>query len=121
MGDDRLIPILSKALGKEFFKKNKQPIPVRIHKCNNWSKEFNKALAGTYTSSNLGNCISIKVGRCSQTREELLENIVSIVEQMSEIVPGKLSNLQGIFIRAKQTVSLPIYQNLPTNSEALNC
>merc|ERR1712216_128653 len=110
---DRLIPILPRAMGKGFFQKKKQPIPVQISMGNSWSKELSKAIAGTHLFSNNGNCISIKIGRAGQTCDQLIENIVSVVEQMTTLVPGNWSNLQGLFLRAKHSISLPIYQSLP--------
>merc|ERR1712118_625717 len=120
LADDRLTPILSKALGKQFFKKKKQPIPIRIFRSNNWVEEINKALSRTFLFLNSGTCLSIKVGRSHQACKQLLENIIATVEQLAGLVPGKWSNLQGIFIRTTQSISLPVYQNLPLCSKIIS-
>lgn len=110
LSDDRIIPSLPKAIGKGIFnKKKKRPIPVRISNSKNWEQEICKGLSGTYLFLNRGTCVNVEVGRSNQTLENLVENVISVVEQVADLVPGKWSNVQGLFIRGAQSVALPIY------------
>merc|ERR1712228_613680 len=83
LADDRIIPSLTKAIGKEFFKKKKQPIPISISRVTKLEKIIYKALMGTYISQSRGSYISIKIGKLDQTRVELIENIISVVDQLT--------------------------------------
>ena len=47
--------------GKSFFKKKKQPIPVRTT-VKDWGAMVEQALSGTYLYPSPGNCVSIKYG-----------------------------------------------------------
>jgi ribosome biogenesis protein UTP30 len=60
MADDRILPMLSKALGKEFFKAKKLPIPISLTRKEALPFAIQKALSATYMSVSSGTCITIR-------------------------------------------------------------
>ena len=55
LADERVLPVLPPILGKTFFDKKKQPIPVDLRK-KNLSAEIDRVLASTYLHLNKGVC-----------------------------------------------------------------
>jgi ribosome biogenesis protein UTP30 len=61
MADDRILPMLSKALGSKFFEKKKQPIPVNI--CREEALPFvvgKNLLKATFLWVGSGTCVTVK-------------------------------------------------------------
>lgn len=60
LADDRILPMLTKALGRKFFDKKKQPVPLNI--CREEALPFavQKCLKGTFMYVSSGTCITIK-------------------------------------------------------------
>jgi ribosome biogenesis protein UTP30 len=60
MADDRILPMLSKALGKEFFKAKKLPIPVSLTRKEALPFAIQKALSATFMTVSTGTAITIR-------------------------------------------------------------
>jgi ribosome biogenesis protein UTP30 len=60
MADERILPMLSKALGKEFFKAKKLPIPINLTRKEALPFAVQKALSATYMSVSTGTCVTIR-------------------------------------------------------------
>mmetsp|Transcript_22823 Transcript_22823/g.57245 ORF Transcript_22823/g.57245 Transcript_22823/m.57245 type:complete len:258 (+) Transcript_22823:172-945(+) len=112
LADDRILPSLPKYLGKSFFKKKKQPIPVNLA-TKDWSAQVEKALGATYMFNSGGSCLNIKVARTSFATEEAVENILAVVGAAAEKVPKKWPNIQSLYLKTSESASLPIMQSLP--------
>jgi len=112
LADDRVIRVLPSLLGKSFFKKKKQPIPVRLA-AGKWDKAIKKACQGTYVFWSGGNCLNIKIARSSHTAEEVAENITTGVENLAKILPGKMNDIQSLYLKSVESVSLPLYSVAP--------
>lgn len=67
--DDRILPMLGRALGKIFFSKKKQPIPLKIGQMlgkgdpTTVAKRIIAAREKTYLYRNHGNCVSIRIAK----------------------------------------------------------
>jgi ribosome biogenesis protein UTP30 len=109
LADDRIIPMLPNLIGKVFYKKRKIPIPVRIGHNERWEREINRAISGTTLFFNEGNCLNIKVGKMSQSQEDVHENVISVVEQVIKLMSKSNQNLQGIFLKTKSSTTFPVY------------
>merc|ERR1712093_194122 len=103
LADDRIISSMSKEMGRKFLKTRSKLIPIRISRKKNWEHEIYNVLTGTYMFFNQGTCVNIKIGSSHHSRNELLENLIAVVEQVAELIPGGWSNLQGMFIRTRRT------------------
>ena len=80
MADARII-LLPKLLGKSFFKKKRQPVPVDLTK-RDWPAQIRKAAAATYVHMGAGTAISVKVGRTHQSVDEITENAVAAIANL---------------------------------------
>lgn len=115
--DARVLPLLPKLLGKSFFKKNRQPVPVDLTK-KDWPAQIRKAAAATYVHMGAGTCINVKVGRSAQTQQEVVANAVAAIAGAVEVIPRKWANVQSIYMKTNQSVALPIYNAMPEPEEA---
>ncbi|GIL92896.1 hypothetical protein Vretimale_14809 [Volvox reticuliferus] len=112
LADDRILPSLPKLIGKSFFKKKKQPIPIDLRK-GNWAAEVKKACARTYMFKHSGTCINIKVGRSSFAPAHVEENLVAALCGAVQHIPKKWACIQGVFLKTANSVALPLFQTLP--------
>jgi ribosome biogenesis protein UTP30 len=60
MADDRILPMLSKALGSDFYKAKKLPIPIALTRKEALPFAIQRALSATYLSISKGTCITIR-------------------------------------------------------------
>ena len=58
--DDRILPMLTKALGGKFFDKKKQPIPVKLTRKEALPFAIQKCLTSTFMYLSAGTCVTIK-------------------------------------------------------------
>lgn len=119
IADDRVIPLLPKLIGKTFYERKKQPVPIKIKK-ESLLKEITNTLDSTYLFINTGNCSSIKIGLTSQTPEQIAENILYSINYIVEKIPGKWKNVQRLSIKTNKSIALPIYSALPDEAVKIN-
>ncbi|PNW80357.1 hypothetical protein CHLRE_07g314100v5 [Chlamydomonas reinhardtii] len=112
LADDRILPSLPKLIGKSFFKKKRQPIPVDLRR-GNWAAEIRKALACTYLFKGSGTSVNIRVARSGFEPSEVEANVVAALAAAAEHIPKKWANIQGVFLKTADSVALPIFQTLP--------
>jgi ribosome biogenesis protein UTP30 len=60
LADDRILPMLTKALGKTFFKAKKLPIPITLTRKEALPFAIQKALSATFMTISDGTCITIR-------------------------------------------------------------
>uniref|UniRef100_A0A7S0S7C7 Ribosomal protein L1 n=1 Tax=Mantoniella antarctica TaxID=81844 RepID=A0A7S0S7C7_9CHLO len=115
--DARVLPLLPKLLGKTFFKKKRQPVPVDLTK-KDWPAQIRKAAAATYVHMGAGTCISVKVGKSAQSQAEVVANALAAIAGAVEVIPRKWANVQCIYMKTIESVALPIYNAMPEPEEA---
>ena len=108
LADERVIPVLPKLLGKTFFKKKRQPIPVDLTK-KDWAKEIRSKTSATYLSLSSGTCVRVKTGTSAMSVEDVVENTVVAIEGAVKHIPRRWGNIQSIFVKCNETVALPLY------------
>lgn len=113
MADDRILPMLTKALGKEFFKAKKLPIPVRLTRKEALPFAIRNALNATYMSLSEGTCITVKAGSTAMSSSKLVQNIEAITENAVANLPRKWANIRSISIKTPNSVALPVYNKTP--------
>lgn len=86
LADNRILPSLPKLIGKKFFGKKKQPIPVDV-RGSDWGRQVDRALSGTYMVPPQGSCINIKVALSSQAPESIVENVEEALTAACEHIP----------------------------------
>lgn len=119
LADDRILPMLSKNLGKSFFKAKKQPIPIDVTRKSALPFVVDKCLKATWMFISAGTCITIKVGDTGMTLNNLLANFEAIITNAAMRVPRKWANIQAISIKTSQSVALPVYNKTKEDLEEI--
>ncbi|CAJ1929179.1 unnamed protein product [Cylindrotheca closterium] len=114
MADDRILPMLTKSLGKDFFKAKKQPIPINLTRKEALPFTIQKALSATYMTLSAGTCVTIKCGHTGMKPEALVENVAEIAKNAVPKIPRKWANVQAISIKTPESVALPVYSKVPS-------
>mmetsp|Transcript_3562 Transcript_3562/g.8508 ORF Transcript_3562/g.8508 Transcript_3562/m.8508 type:complete len:463 (+) Transcript_3562:90-1478(+) len=113
LADDRILPMMSKALGKGFIKAKKLPVPVDVTRQTALPFAIQKALSATYMTVNTGTCISIKAGHTGMDSKKLTENVLAIAKAAATKIPHSWANIQMIGVKTADSVSLPVYNKTP--------
>jgi ribosome biogenesis protein UTP30 len=113
MADDRILPMLTKALGKSFMKAKKQPIPIALTRKEALPFAIHKALSATFMTLKEGTCVTIRAGNTGMPADKLMANITAITEHAIQKLPRKWANVRSIAIKTPESVSLPIYNKTP--------
>ncbi|KAL7493103.1 hypothetical protein ACHAWT_002186 [Skeletonema menzelii] len=117
--DDRILPMLTKALGGKFFEKKKQPIPIALTRKEALPFAVQKNLKSTFMFLSAGTCVTVKAGNTGMDVTKLLENIQSITQIVPGKVPRKWANIRSVSIKTSASVALPIYNKTPQELEEI--
>ncbi|KAL7218927.1 hypothetical protein ACSBR2_012070 [Camellia fascicularis] len=110
--DRRIVPLLPKLLGKQFFKKKKIPVPVDLsHK--NWKEQIEKACTSALLYLRTGTCSVVRIGKASMESGEIVENVIAAIDGVVEVFPKKWAGVRSFHLKFSDSVALPIYQTLP--------
>jgi|AntRauTorckE5430_2_1112549.scaffolds.fasta_scaffold00168_10 ribosome biogenesis protein UTP30 len=109
LADDRILPMLGKALGKNFFQEKKQPVPIKLTRKEALPFTIKKCLRSSFMWISPGTCVSVKAGNTAMPLEHLVANATAIVENAAAHIPRKWSNISAINVKTSQSVALPIY------------
>lgn len=112
LADERIIPSLPKLIGKSFFKRKKQPIPVDL-KATDFPAQVKSAVEATYMVPPSGTCISVRVARSSMAADAIAANTLAALQGVVKHIPKKWANVQAVYLKSNESVALPIYQVLP--------
>ena len=112
LADDRILPSLPKLIGKQFFKRKKQPIPIKLS-TKDWESQIQKVANSTFLFVSGGSCVSIKVARVSQNEKMIVENIETVLTLALQHIPKKWANVQALFLKTSDSVALPVYHCTP--------
>ncbi|CAM9495077.1 unnamed protein product, partial [Discosporangium mesarthrocarpum] len=110
--DDRIMPMLTKALGKTFLSVKKQPVPLRLERWSSLGGQIARARDNTHLCMSHGSCWVLKLANTSMTEDQVVENIVAGVAAAVRHVPKKWMNIKSIHIKSSNSVALPIYSSL---------
>ncbi|KAF9668397.1 hypothetical protein SADUNF_Sadunf15G0124500 [Salix dunnii] len=110
--DKRVVPLLPKMLGKQFFKKKKIPMTLDL-KHHNWKEQIDKACGSALLYLRSGTCSVVKVGRVSMSREEIGKNVMAAINGIADIVPRKWGGVRSFHLKLLDSLALPVYQAVP--------
>ncbi|KAK8488397.1 hypothetical protein V6N13_123854 [Hibiscus sabdariffa] len=110
--DKRIIPLLPRLLGKQFFKKKKIPVPVDL-KHKNWKEQIEKACSSAMLFLGSGTCCVVKVAKLSLGQKEIVENVQAAINGIAEVVPSKWGNVRSFHLKLLESLALPVYQAMP--------
>ncbi|KAF3619193.1 putative pentatricopeptide repeat-containing protein-like [Capsicum annuum] len=110
--DRRIVHLLPKLLGKQFFKKKKLPLPLDLtHK--NWKEQVERACASGLFYLRTGTCCMMRVGKGSMESEQIVDNVVEAIKGVVQVVPKKWGGVRSLHLRLSDSLALPLYQTLP--------
>ncbi|KAG4305177.1 hypothetical protein PORY_001347 [Pneumocystis oryctolagi] len=113
LADDRVIHLLPNLLGKTFYEKKRQPIPIDLAtKCTpeHLLKEVEKAYSSTYLHLSPGTCTGVKCGAICQTPKQIAENIQIITSTLAEkFVKDGWKGIKGFHIKTNESIAIPIW------------
>jgi len=113
LADDRILPMMSKALGNAFIKAKKLPVPINLTREAALPFAIQKALNATYMTINTGTCVSIRAGHTGMEPKKLTENIIAIANVAVSKIPRSWANIQMIGVKTADSISLPVYNKTP--------
>ena len=114
--DDRILPMMPKVLGKEFFQRKKQPIAVKVTR-KNFSAAVVRARDSTYLHLGWGPCCAVQIATTAMDKEEIAENVLKGMAEIANRIPKKWSNIQAVHMKTAESVALPLYQYLAPRLE----
>jgi ribosome biogenesis protein UTP30 len=106
--DERVLPLLPKLLGSEFYRSNKLPLPLNF-KRKALRECLERAVGGAILRPSQGTCISVACASTAQTTAEAAENVMTAVDKVVARTPGKWQNVSAIHLRTVNSAALPIY------------
>ncbi|KAK9843779.1 hypothetical protein WJX81_005938 [Elliptochloris bilobata] len=112
LADERILPSLPKLLGKAFFRKKKQPVPVDL-RGGEWGAQIKRALGATSLFLTGGSCLNLRVARSSMSEEQCCANVAAALQGALEHVPKRWAGVQALYLKTADSASLPVYQCLP--------
>ena len=115
LADDRIIPSLSKPLGKIFYQRKKQPVAVRVEN-EHLRNCIEHARDSTFMFLSMGPCVAVRIAHTGMEVDEIVANVMSGIKHAVEKIPRKWKNIQGIYLKTVDSVALPLYNALPDPS-----
>jgi len=106
--DERVLPLLPKLLGSEFYKSNKLPLPLNL-KRKVLRDSLERAVGGAILRPSHGTCVSLACASTAQSTADAADNVLAVVEKVVARTPGKWQNVHAIHLRTVNSAALPIY------------
>ncbi|KAL0724691.1 hypothetical protein Bca4012_039290 [Brassica carinata] len=110
--DRRVIPLLPRLIGKKFFESKKIPAAVDL-KHRNWKEQIEKACGSAMFFVRTGTCSVVKVGKLSMEGDEIVENVMTTLNGVVEVLPGNWKYVRSLHLKLSESLALPVYQSVP--------
>lgn len=120
LADSSILPLLPKVLGRNFFEKKKQPVPVTISKGSkpeHIKQELQEAIESTYLFLSGGASLSIRIATSEQSQEAIQANAMAVLKQLATKLPGGLENIRTIHLKSHTSIALPVYSRDVTTEQ----
>uniref|UniRef100_A0A8W8KHC7 Ribosomal L1 domain-containing protein 1 n=1 Tax=Magallana gigas TaxID=29159 RepID=A0A8W8KHC7_MAGGI len=112
LADSRIIRLLPSLLGKSFYGRKRNPIQVDLE-AKDLKEEISKAVNNTRCIlKNRGSSCLVTVGYSDMTRDQIVENVLKTVEQLSLKFPGGSNNIRSLHIKTTSSASIPFFVSL---------
>eukprot|EP00252_Welwitschia_mirabilis_P017537 TRINITY_DN38826_c0_g1_i1.p1 TRINITY_DN38826_c0_g1~~TRINITY_DN38826_c0_g1_i1.p1 ORF type:complete len:279 (-),score=46.15 TRINITY_DN38826_c0_g1_i1:461-1297(-) len=109
LADQSLFTSLPRVLGKGIFKKRKQPIPVDLKK-DEWKTEIEEVCRSAILCTETSKCCFVKVAWSYQTKEQIVENVMSVIEGLPSKISKKWKNIKALHLKFPDSLALPLYE-----------
>ena len=116
LADDRVLPSLPKLLGKQFFKRRKQPIPVRLSggPGKGWRDlpaAVKRAAASAHLFPPRGTTVTVRCARVAHGAAGAADNVLAALAGVVARVPRGWANVSAVYVKTSDSVALPLYQS----------
>lgn len=119
LGDERIIRLLPPLLGKHFYGKKRHPVQVNLQ-ATDLKKEITNAVNNTRCIMKGRGAVSlIRVGHFDLKTKQIVENIMSTIEQLVTALPGGAVNLRNIYIKTQNSMALPLYVSMGSTDKVI--
>ncbi len=110
--DDRILPMMPRVLGKTFFARKRQPVPVAMSGSRSLTNALQRARDSTPLYLGAGLCVAIKVGHTGMTAAQVAENVMAVLPEVIEQTPRKWRNIASVHIKLPDSAALPLFMAL---------
>ncbi|KAL2311906.1 U3 snoRNP-associated protein Cic1/Utp30 family protein [Schizosaccharomyces pombe] len=109
--DDRVLKYIPLLMGKVFEQKKIKPFPISVlQKKETLRNQVARCLHSTYLKLSAGTSHTILCGLATQTNEQLLENITTVLKcLLTNFIPKGWSAIDNVAIKTADSASLPIW------------
>ncbi|ELT88915.1 hypothetical protein CAPTEDRAFT_149919 [Capitella teleta] len=116
LADARIIRLLPKLLGKNFYGRNRIPLQIDLES-KDLAKEVKTALHLSVCSINRGSTCTIPVGHTALKEDQLTENVMACIAQMTEKLPGGKDNIHSLHLKTNQSPAVALYLSYTSGEE----
>ncbi|XP_041363959.1 ribosomal L1 domain-containing protein 1-like [Gigantopelta aegis] len=112
LADERIVRLLPSFLGKNFYGRKRNPIPVNLQ-AKDLKKEISEAVDNSrcYITGKGSSCM-VTIAHTGMTTDEIVENILASVNQLSVGIPGGPDNIKLFVIKTIASASVPLYASV---------
>jgi len=107
--DERVLPLVSRNLGKSFHKHKALPYPISITASNIRNQIKQSMCQARCILKDSSTRCSMVVGRIEQSTEQLYENISATIDQFAAKLPGGDMNVRSIYLSTDKSPQLPLF------------
>ncbi|XP_060715959.1 ribosomal L1 domain-containing protein 1 [Tachysurus vachellii] len=109
LADARIRRRLPSHIGKHFYLRKKAPLSVDL-RSKHLARDLDRLVQGTTLSVNKkGSCCLVRVAHSRMTTDEIVENIVTAVNTISQKLHLKGKSIKIIHLKSHTSIALPIY------------
>ncbi|KAJ3159224.1 hypothetical protein HDU86_001827 [Geranomyces michiganensis] len=112
LGDERVLALLPKALGKTFFAKKLLPVPINLT-AKDLERTVRWTLKSTFLRKSEGVTTSVRVATTAMENQKIKENILGAIPQIVRHTEGGWNNIRNILVKTSRSAALPLYTSLP--------
>ncbi|XP_052070346.1 ribosomal L1 domain-containing protein 1-like [Mytilus californianus] len=117
LADSRIVRLLPSLLGKSFYGRKRQPVQVNL-KANDLKKEITNAVNNTRCIiTGRGPVSMVRVAHFDLKTTQIVENVMSALEQLVSAIPGGAVNIRNVYLKTKDSMALPLYVSMGSNEE----
>lgn len=123
LADDRILPMLTSVLGKSFFSRKKQPIPVDCSRPTSLKHQIRHAIASVHCVLRPGNCVALLVANTDMPVEHIVDNAYAACGHLvATSIPKQWATVLHVSLKLTNSASLPVYicdDVLPSKADAM--
>jgi len=116
--DSRITRLVQSHLGKEFKRRRRVPVNIRMERTNKIKEEMENALRSTQVIlTPKGANMNIWFATTEMSDEQKLQNLQSLIDGLGNVIPRGVANVKAIYLQGTGTKAVPIYRNASAGEE----